>query len=66
MAHRKAQEVFYEIANPKVVEVCEMMRSILAEREARHINLLNHIQDEAFLFTVPDGNYVAQNRASTL
>ncbi len=44
-AHRRAQEVYYEITNPKVVEVCEMMRSILAEREAQYLSLLHRIQD---------------------
>ncbi len=43
-AHRKAQEVFYEITNPKIVEVCEMMRCILAEREAQQLDLLHRIQ----------------------
>ena len=43
-ARRKAQEVFYEITNPKVVEVCEMMRSILAAREAGQLDLLQRIQ----------------------
>lgn len=43
-ARRKAQEVFYEITNPKVVEVCEMTRCILAEREARQLDLLHRIQ----------------------
>ena len=45
-ARRKAQEVFYEITNPKVVEVCEMMRCILAEREAGQLDLLHRIQGE--------------------
>lgn len=44
IARRKAQEVFYEISNPKVVEVCEMMRSILAERQAVQLDLLQRIQ----------------------
>ena len=43
-ARRKAQEVFYEITNPKVVEVCEMMRHILTEREAQQLDLLHRIQ----------------------
>lgn len=43
-SHRRAQEVYYEITNHKVVEVCEMMRSILAEREAQQLNLLRRIQ----------------------
>lgn len=45
-ANRKAQEVFYEIANPKVVEVCEMMRGILAEREAQRLDFLSCFQSE--------------------
>lgn len=44
-AHRKGMEVFYSITNPKVVEVCEMMRSILAERESQQINLLHSMKD---------------------
>jgi ArsR family transcriptional regulator, virulence genes transcriptional regulator len=43
-AHRRAQEVFYEITNPKVVEVCEMMRCILAEHGARQLDLLHSNQ----------------------
>ena len=41
---RRGQEVFYEITNPKLVEVCEMMGRILAEREARQLDLLQRIQ----------------------
>lgn len=43
-AQRKGTEVFYEITNAKVVEVCEMMRSILAEREAMQLNLLHSMK----------------------
>jgi len=41
--HRSGMEVIYEIANPKIVGVCEMMRTILAERETRHFELLNPV-----------------------
>jgi ArsR family transcriptional regulator len=44
-AQRRGSEVFYAITNPKVVEVCEMMRTILAERESLHLNLLNSMKD---------------------
>lgn len=44
-AHRKAQEVYYEITNPKVIEVCEMMRCILKERETQRLNFLHSMQD---------------------
>ncbi len=43
-SQRKGQEVYYEIANPKVVEVCEMMRGILAERDAQQRDLIQRIQ----------------------
>jgi ArsR family transcriptional regulator len=33
---RKGREVYYEIANPKIVDVCEMMQTILAEQESYH------------------------------
>ncbi len=38
---RKGQEVFYEITSPKIVEVCEMMRAILAEQESQHPEIFN-------------------------
>lgn len=38
---RKGQEVFYEITSPKIVEVCEMMRVILAEQESHHLEIFN-------------------------
>lgn len=45
-AHRKAQEVFYEIANPKVMDLCETARSLLIERENQHQYLLHYFQVE--------------------
>jgi ArsR family transcriptional regulator len=44
-AQRKGAEVFYEITNPKVVEVCEMMRSILAERESLKLDLFHAMEE---------------------
>lgn len=46
IAHRKGPEVYYAITNPKVVEVCEMMRSILAERESLQLDLLQSMKDQ--------------------
>jgi DNA-binding transcriptional ArsR family regulator len=45
IAQRKGPEVYYAITNPKVVEVCEMMRSILAERESLQLDLLQSMKD---------------------
>jgi DNA-binding transcriptional ArsR family regulator len=44
LAHRQGMETIYEIANPKIVGVCEMMRSILAERESQQLEILHSIQ----------------------
>jgi ArsR family transcriptional regulator, virulence genes transcriptional regulator len=45
-AHRKGAEAFYELTNPRVIEVCEMMRSILAERESLQLDLLSSLNGE--------------------
>jgi len=42
--HRRGMEVVYQIANPKIVGVCEMMRSILVERESWRFDVMNRIQ----------------------
>lgn len=62
-AHRKAQEVFYEIANQKVMEVCEMMRSILAEREAQRLDLYHHFQGEGHPLILQEASYAPQHVA---
>jgi DNA-binding transcriptional ArsR family regulator len=43
-AHRKGAEVFYEITNPRLVEICEMMRGLLATREMKKLDLLHSMQ----------------------
>jgi len=48
--HRQGMEVIYEITNPKIVGVCEVMRSILAERESHHLELFKRIQIEKGLY----------------
>ena len=42
--HRKGIEIIYEIADPRIVEVCAMMRSILVERESHQREILQFIQ----------------------
>jgi DNA-binding transcriptional ArsR family regulator len=54
---RKGIEIYYEITNPKVVEICEMMRSILSERGIQQIELLQRLQDSA------EGTYVKRKTA---
>lgn len=39
-ATRVGTDVVYEVATPKIVEVCEMMRELLAERETKRSEML--------------------------
>ena len=34
-AQRSGQEMVYQIANPKIVSICDLMREVLAEDAAR-------------------------------
>ena len=43
-AHRKGAEIYYEISNPKVIQVCEMMHLILVERETMQLDLLHSMR----------------------
>jgi DNA-binding transcriptional ArsR family regulator len=42
--HRNGMESIYEITNPKIVGVCDMMRTILAERNTRQAELLHQYE----------------------
>lgn len=42
---RKGQEVYYTIASPKIVAVCEMMRQLLAEQESHHLEIFNLLKE---------------------
>ena len=35
-AERNGQEMVYAIVNPKIVEICDLMRTVLAEQLRRH------------------------------
>ena len=35
-----AQEVIYQIANPKIVSICNLMREVLAEEASRRVKLV--------------------------
>ena len=41
--HRKGTEIFYEITSPKIVEVCDLMHSVLIEQETHRAELFNLI-----------------------
>ncbi len=38
--HRHGTDVHYQIANPKILEVCDLMRGVLAKREIERSEIL--------------------------
>jgi ArsR family transcriptional regulator len=46
IAQRRAQEVFYQIANPKIVSICDLMREVLMEEASHRSKLVEGPQDE--------------------
>lgn len=45
-AHRRAQEVVYQIANSKIVHICDLMREVLVEEASRRSKLVEGFHDE--------------------
>jgi DNA-binding transcriptional ArsR family regulator len=37
---RHGQEIFYQIANPKIVTICDLMRDVLVEEASRQSGLI--------------------------
>lgn len=46
IAHRHAQDIVYQISNPKIVHICDLMREVLAEEASRRSKLVEGFQDE--------------------
>jgi len=46
IAHQHAQDVIYQIANPKIVSICDLMREVLVEEASRRSKLVEGFQDE--------------------
>jgi len=46
IAQRHAQDVIYQIANPKIVGICDLMREVLMEEAARRSELYKGLEDE--------------------
>ena len=44
-AQRQGTDMIYQIVNPKITEICEAMRSVLAERESLRSEILQDFQD---------------------
>jgi DNA-binding transcriptional ArsR family regulator len=43
---RHKQEIFYRVANSKIVAICDLMRDVLVEEAARQSNLIQGDSDE--------------------
>ncbi len=44
--HRHGNDMRYQIANPKILEVCDLMRGLLAKREGQRSELLQEFVGE--------------------
>ncbi len=44
--HRQGADVLYQISNPKILEVCDLMRGLLAKRESRKSEMLLEFDSE--------------------
>jgi ArsR family transcriptional regulator len=46
IAQRRAQNVVYQIGNPKIVHICDLMREVLVEQAAHRSQLAEASPDE--------------------
>lgn len=46
-AQRHAQEILYQIANPKIVSICDLMREVLVEEASHRSRLVEGFADES-------------------
>jgi ArsR family transcriptional regulator, virulence genes transcriptional regulator len=46
IAHRKAQDVFYQIANPKIIRICDLMQEVLLEEAPQRFKLVEGFPEE--------------------
>ncbi|HRJ55428.1 MAG TPA: metalloregulator ArsR/SmtB family transcription factor [Anaerolineales bacterium] len=42
---RHGTDIVYQIANPRITEICEMMRAVLAERANQRSGIFQNIQE---------------------
>jgi hypothetical protein len=45
ISERHAQEIIYQIANPKIVDICDLMRAVLAEEASDRSKLVEGFQE---------------------
>ena len=42
-SQRSGQEIVYQITNPKIINICDLMREVLADEAARQSRLIDEI-----------------------
>ena len=45
-SQRSGQDIIYQIANPKIVNICDLMREVLAEEASRRSELMRGFSNE--------------------
>ncbi|MFL7891665.1 MAG: ArsR/SmtB family transcription factor [Anaerolineales bacterium] len=40
-SHREGKDIYYHIVNPKITDVCDLMRQVLAEQAVHQIQISN-------------------------
>ena len=46
ISERRGQEIYYQIANPKISSVCDLMRQVLVEQAAHRTRMMKEMQNE--------------------
>ncbi len=44
-SERRGQEVYYQIADPKIISVCDLMRQVLVEQTAHRAEIMKDTQN---------------------
>ncbi|MFZ5902503.1 MAG: ArsR/SmtB family transcription factor [Chloroflexota bacterium] len=44
-AQRQGTDMIYQIVNPKITDICETMRAVLAERETQRSEILQNFEE---------------------
>ena len=44
-SERRGQEIYYQIADPKIVSVCDLMRQVLVEQAAHRAEIIRDMQN---------------------
>jgi ArsR family transcriptional regulator len=46
ISQRQGQEIYYQIADPKIMSVCDLMRQVLAEQALHRSKMMKAMEDE--------------------